>query len=253
MTRMERIPTVRIGGLPIARLGLEETARVMVAAAKARTRGSPPLYFTSANGEVLARCRSDRAFCDAVMAADVISADGQPLVFCSRLVGERLNGRVATTDLFPRAAREAEAKGASFYVFGGTEDVNRRVWEVTRRDYPELRLAGRQHGYVEGRDLEAAVEAIDDAAPDVLWVALGVPKEQEFVRRWSARLTRVGAIKTSGGLFDFVSMAKPRAPRWMQDVGLEWAFRLAVEPRRLWRRYAVTSPIAVLQLATRSG
>jgi len=81
---------------------------------------------------------------------------------------------------------------------------------------------------------------------------MGVPLEQEFVARYAARLTNVKMIKTSGGLFDFMAGARKRAPRWMQRIGLEWAFRLWLEPRRLLRRYLTTNPVALLLLVTQT-
>jgi len=89
-------------------------------------------------------------------------------------------------------------------------------------------------------------------APDILWLALGVPLEQEFVARYSARLPNVRVIKTSGGLFDFIAGAKSRAPRWLQKAGFEWAFRLFLEPRRLAIRYLTTNPIALMMLLTQT-
>ena len=77
---------------------------------------------------------------------------------------------------------------------------------------------------------------------------MGVPTEQRFVDRWAPRLKNIGLIKTSGGLFDFYSGAKPRAPKLIQVLGLEWAYRVLVEPRRLFWRYAVTNPVAIVQL-----
>jgi len=87
---------------------------------------------------------------------------------------------------------------------------------------------------------------------DILWIAFGVPLEQEFVRRHAHRLPNVKMIKTSGGLFDFVAGVKKRAPPWMRKAGLEWAFRLGLEPRRLLRRYLTTNPIAFVLLVTRT-
>jgi N-acetylglucosaminyldiphosphoundecaprenol N-acetyl-beta-D-mannosaminyltransferase len=89
-------------------------------------------------------------------------------------------------------------------------------------------------------------------APDYLWVALGVPYEQAFVEEFTPRLSNVGVIKTSGGLFNFLSGSRARAPQWMQAVGLEWAFRIWLEPRRLFWRYLTTNPRALYLLFQKS-
>ena len=153
--------------------------------------------------------------------------------------------RVATTDLFPQTAALAEKAGVSFYLLGSTETVNARAAEAVRKAYPRLNIVGRRNGYF-SRDDEAAISAeIAALRPDILWVSLGVPLEQGFCLRNLTALRGVGIVKTAGGLLDFVASAKPRAPLMMQKAGLEWLFRLAVEPRRLFWRYAVTSPHAL--------
>jgi N-acetylglucosaminyldiphosphoundecaprenol N-acetyl-beta-D-mannosaminyltransferase len=246
---LAQIEKVKVGGIDIARLDLDGTADLMVRVVQSSPRGERPLNFTSANGEVIARYRSNRAFAKLIEDADLVSADGQPLVFASKMFGKAaLPERVATTDLYDRVAERAERAGVTFYLFGATEEINRKTWEMTRSRYPNLRIVGRSHGYWTGAELEARIEEINALAPDILWLAMGVPAEQRFVDRWAPRLKNVGLIKTSGGLFDFYSGAKPRAPRPVQMLGLEWAYRILVEPRRLFWRYAVTNPVAIVQL-----
>jgi exopolysaccharide biosynthesis WecB/TagA/CpsF family protein len=246
---LAQIEKVKVGGIGIARLDLNATADLMVNLVQTAPRGDRPLNFTSANGEVIARYRSNRAFAKLVEDADLVSADGQPLVFASKLFGRvALPERVATTDLYDRVAARAERTGVSFYLLGATEEVNRKTYELTRRKYPDLNILGRSHGYLAGTALEAKIDDINALAPDILWLAMGVPAEQRFVDRWAPRLKNVGLIKTSGGLFDFYSGTKPRAPKVLQTLGLEWAYRILVEPRRLFWRYAVTNPVAIMQL-----
>ena len=117
---------------------------------------------------------------------------------------------------------------------------------------PSLRIVGRSHGYLKGAQLAAKLDEINALAPDILWLAMGVPREQQFVAEHGRRLRNVKMIKTSGGLFDFIAGAKPRAPQWMQSAGLEWAFRLGLEPRRLMLRYVTTNPIAAYLLLTQT-
>lgn len=121
-----------------------------------------------------------------------------------------------------------------------------------RRLYPGLALAGSRHGFFGPHEEEAVLDAIEAARPDILWISMGVPREQRFALRARARLRGVGLIKTSGGLFDFLSGERSREPGWVQRAWLEWLYRLALEPRRLFRRYALTNPHALVLLATRS-
>jgi N-acetylglucosaminyldiphosphoundecaprenol N-acetyl-beta-D-mannosaminyltransferase len=247
------VPTVTIGGLPIVVIDRREAARLMLQAARKRHRGENPLYFTSANAEVIARVNSDPALAALFLCADQIVADGQPMVFASRwLCREPLPERVATTDLFHDVARLAEKTGQSFYFLGSESSENARAIAAVRKTYPALHIAGHCHGYLKGDELQAKLDEIDALVPDILWLGMGVPQEQFFVRDNAARLTHVGVIKTSGGLFNFLSGTNPRAPRWMQRLGLEWAFRLLLEPKRLAWRYFSTIPMAMFLMLTRS-
>ena len=248
LSRRSRPRVARIGGLGIETLGLSETAQAFIDYCLSETRRAAPrpLYSTSVNGQVISQCASDSQLAEMMREADSISADSQPLVILSRyLCRNPLPERVATTDLFPETAALAEKAGVSFYLLGSTEEVNARAAEAVSKAYPNLRTVGRRHGYFSrGEEGEICAE-IAALRPDILWVSLGVPLEQRFALRNLAALRGVGIVKTAGGLLDFVASAKPRAPQWMQKAGLEWLFRLAVEPRRLFWRYAVTSPHAL--------
>lgn len=246
--------TVILGGLPVAVTDRAEAARWMVDAALARRgAGCPPVYVTSANGEVVSRCARDPATRALFTSADLLHADGMPLVFASRWrCRHPLPERAATTDLFHDVAREAVRRGASFYLLGARPNVLASALARVRALYPDLRIAGSRHGYVTPQEEEEVVAAIREAAPDILWVSMGTPREQAFVVRNRERLAGVGLAKTSGGLFDFLAGVRSRAPRWMQDSGLEWLYRLGLEPRRLFRRYAFTNPHALYLLLARS-
>lgn len=247
------VPRITLGGLRIAVLDLEQTADFMIDLVFPARRIGRPLYLTSANGEVLARCSTEPMTDRLFRAADLINADGQPLVTVSQLKSRMpLPERVATTDLFHVVARKAEAAGLTFYLFGAEEDQNAAAVANIRKMYPNLRIVGHCHGYLRGDELRAKVDEINELAPDYLWVALGVPYEQAFVAEFTPRLPNVGVIKTSGGLFNFLSGSRRRAPRWMQDVGLEWAWRIWLEPRRLFWRYLTTNPRAIYLLLNKS-
>jgi N-acetylglucosaminyldiphosphoundecaprenol N-acetyl-beta-D-mannosaminyltransferase len=248
--------TIRLGGLPVAVVGRSESARAMVdEALKRRMLWRYPAYLTSTNGEVTYRCAVDEFERALFLQADAIHADGMPHVFVSRLTCDvPLPERVATTDLFHDVAREAETRGATMFMLGATEASNDSAAQIVRDSYPALQLIGHRHGYFADYDEElVACDQIAALAPDILWVSMGVPREQEFIARHRRRLTSVGLIKTSGGLFDFLSGAKPRAPVWMQDAGLEWLWRVWLEPKRLGGRYLKTNPWAMYLLLSRSG
>jgi len=250
------VPLAKIGGLPVAVIDRAESAELMIDAAMHR-RGSsyPPLIFSSANGQVLSECARHPHIRDLFLAADLIHADGMPLVFVSRLFRRQpLPERVCTTDLFHDVARVAPQRGARIFLLGATDAVIEQAARQVRALYPDLDIVGHAGGYLRrAGDEDRVVDAINDAQPDILWLGLGVPTEQSFAVRNRDRLRGVGLIKTSGGLFDFLSGKNARAPHWMQRAGLEWAYRMCLEPRRLTGRYLATNPHALFLLLTRTG
>jgi N-acetylglucosaminyldiphosphoundecaprenol N-acetyl-beta-D-mannosaminyltransferase len=249
------VPAVQIGGLPIALINRADSAQLMIdAAIHRRDSGLPALIFSSANGQVISMSARHSRVRELFLAADLIHADGMPLVFISRLFHKRpLPERVCTTDLFHDVAHVAPARGARMFLLGATAQVIDNAARHIRGLYPELELVGHASGYLRrGDDEERIIEVINAALPDILWLGLGVPAEQAFAVRNRSRL-RVGLIKTSGGLFDYISGKNARAPAWMQRTGLEWAFRTYLEPRRLAGRYLATNPHALFLLLTRTA
>jgi N-acetylglucosaminyldiphosphoundecaprenol N-acetyl-beta-D-mannosaminyltransferase len=247
---------IQLGGLPVVVANRQDSATVMIdEALKRRHLWRYPAYLTSTNGEVTYRCAMDEHERSLFLQADAIHADGMPHVFVSRIRCEvPLPERVATTDLFYDVAREAAARGATMFMLGASEASNCRAAQIVKNKFPGIKLVGRRHGYFADEDDEAVVcSQIATLAPDILWVSMGVPREQQFIVRHRHRLTSVGIIKTSGGLFDFLSGSKQRAPAWMQNAGLEWLWRAWLEPKRLGWRYLSTNPYALYLLLTTSG
>jgi N-acetylglucosaminyldiphosphoundecaprenol N-acetyl-beta-D-mannosaminyltransferase len=248
------VPVEMIGGLPIAAIDRADSARFMVEIAALRRQSSrPALVFTSANGQVLSLCARHAAIHKLFVEADLVHADGMPIVLASRLLCDKpLPERVATTDLFHDVAKIAQQRGTTFYLLGGDGAVIEHAVRRARMLYPRLEIVGHRNGYFGREEEPGIVEEIDALRPDILWVGMGAPAEQRFAMRNRDRLRHVGIIKTSGGLFDFLSGKSRRAPRWMQSLSLEWAYRTWLEPRRLAGRYIMTNPHALFLLATQT-
>lgn len=253
--RQWTVPLARIGGLPIAVIDRPGSAQLMVDAALARRDSAlRPLVVTSANGQVISMCAREPRIRDLFLAADLIHADGMSLVFASRLFHKTpLPERICTTDFFHDVAIVAQQRGARIFLLGATQSV---IAEAARRVaalYPGLDIVGHESGYLRRPDDEARiVDVINSARPDIVWLGLGVPFEQEFALRLRGQLRGVGAIKTSGGLFDVLSGKNSRAPAWMRAAGFEWAYRTYLEPRRLSTRYLTTNPHALFLRLTRT-
>ena len=243
-----------VGGLKTACLSRGELSALMVGdcfAARSNPRRLPKLVFAS-NGHVVSLAASDAEFRRLNEFADIIHADGQPVVVASKLTGAPIPERSATTDFFHDAAIAALATDLTFYLLGATEDVNGACAARMKKLYPGLKIVGRRNGFF-SRDEEAAIcEEINASKADIVWVGLGVPLEHGFCVRNKHRL-KAGWLVTAGGCFNYVTGHYARAPQWMQRFGLEWLHRLCHEPRRLFWRYAVTNPHALWLLLTRSS
>lgn len=244
---------ITVGGLTTACIGRDGLAQMMLLdclEARADPFRQPKLVFAS-NGHAIALAARDEAFRFTFEQADIIHADGQACVFASRLTKTPIPERSATTDFIHDAAKTGAQHGLRFFLLGATEEANAQAAETLRAMYPGLQVVGRHHGYFSEIDEDELCDEINLTQPDVIWVGLSVPREYEFAVRNKTRL-RAGWLVTCGGCFNFITGAYKRAPRWMQNLGLEWLFRLAREPRRLFWRYAVTNPIAIYLLLTRT-
>ena len=245
---------VTVGGLATACISRDGLARMMLQDcldARANPSRQPKLVFAS-NGHAIALAAQDEAFRFTFEQADIIHADGQAAVFASRLTKTPIPERSATTDFIHDASRIAAQHGLRFFLLGATEEANAEAARVLRETYPGLQIVGRRHGYF-GRDEEDEIcDEINLTQPDVIWVGLSVPLEYKFAVRNKTRL-RAGWLVTCGGCYNFVTGAYKRAPGWMQAVGLELLCRLVKEPKRLFWRYAVTNPLAIFLLLTRTS
>ena len=248
------VPRISLGGLRLAVLDIEQTANFMVDMVFPHRQIDRPLYLTSANGEVLARCSTEPMTDRLFRAADLINADGQPLVTVSRFKSPTpLPERVATTDLFHAVARKAAAARLTFYMFGADEAENAAAVANVRKMYPGPadrrtfpRLSQRRRAARQGRRNQRAWRRTISGSRSAF------PMSRPLSRSSSRDLSNVGVIKTSGGLFNFLSGSRARAPRWMQRCGLEWAWRIWLEPRRLFWRYLTTNPRALYLLLNKS-
>lgn len=170
------------------------------------------------------------------------ATDGMPLVWLARRLGAR-GERVPGPDLMLAVMDRGRVPGARHYLYGGAPGVAQALERRLVAELPGLRVVGAWSPPFTpptADEFEADLVRIQAASPDFVWVGLGAPKQEYWVEEARGRL-RVAGILAVGAAFDFHSGAKRRAPRWMQRTGTEWLFRLASEPRRLWRRYAVTN------------
>ena len=245
--------SVVVGGLELTTMSRAQLADQMVRdCINARTgEGVPKLVF-DLNGQGLSLAQTDSQYCDALARGDIIHADGGFLVTASKWLARRpIAERSATTDMIGDLAARAAVNGLSFFLLGATEEVNAKCSEVLAAQYPNLRIAGRRHGYFSPDEEAQVVDEINASGADVVWVGLGKPMEQLFCVRQRDRL-KAGWLITCGGCFRFVTGHYKRAPIWMQRWNVEWLHRMATNPRQLFWRYLVTTPNALFLALTRT-
>lgn len=174
--------------------------------------------------------------------ADLVVADGMPLIWASRLAGSQLPERVAGSSLIWSLPERAAADGASVFLLGGNERAADGAAGILRKRHPELAVAGTlcpPRGFDrDATQLDAIDAVLRRAAPDFVFVGLGFPKQEQLIRRLRKVLPNAWFV-SCGASFSFVSGELRRAPDWVQRIGLEWLHRLYQEPERLFRRYVI--------------
>ena len=168
----------------------------------------------------------------------LINADGASIVWAAKKLGIPLTERVAGIDLFLNLVKLAAEKGYKIYLFGAKEEVVQRVKKIFLDQYPNLQIVGVRNGYFTEADEPQMVANMAASGADMMFVAFSSPKKEFWVNKYLNDL-HIPFVMGVGGSFDVVAGVTDRAPKWMQDHGLEWFYRFIQEPRRLWNRYIV--------------
>jgi N-acetylglucosaminyldiphosphoundecaprenol N-acetyl-beta-D-mannosaminyltransferase len=238
-----------IGGIPVNALDNRQWCDVLLDDWRTRRPGDRAKVVTTVNGQVLSLFASNSAYRRAILAADKIAADGMSIVKASRkYVRQPLPERVATTDWFHEAARVAERQGLSFYIIGATREVNNQAIAAVKALYPRLKIAGHRDGYFSDDEIKEIAADVDRSGADVLWLGIGNPRQLLVAHKFADLLTSATWVRTCGGLFDHLAGSHARAPKLVQRLGFEWAWRVALEPRRLFWRYLTTNIHAIYQI-----
>lgn len=213
-------------------------------------QGSKGAYMACANPHSLVVARRDDLFRDALVDADILLPDGIGVVFAAKLLGENLSERVAGSDFFAELSRQAEkCNGLRYFFLGSTDHVLEKLVDRLQREYPAVEVCGvfspPFKAELDDADNDLIIERINNARPDVLWVGMTAPKQEKWIYKNKHRLNvpLTGAI---GAVFDFYAGTKKRAPEWVCKLGLEWLPRLLREPKRLFRRNFISSPLFIL-------
>lgn len=247
-------------GVPIDDLSMEETVCRIINAIDHHRKNKTAGYVATANVDffanlILGEHRQRSLFLETLKGADMVTADGMPLLWLGRLMGSPLSERVDGASLIPRLLEQLAKRGGSVFLLGGEPAVAERAAREIERRFSGLRVTGVATPVITISEGENAQTSVDEGIldqlqllnPDVLLIGLGSPKQELWFQRVSQRIQVPLSIGV-GGVFKFLSENKPRAPLWMQRAGLEWCYRWIQEPRRLSKRYLkdmVVFPILV--------
>ena len=208
-------------------------------------------YVCICNVHSVMECRRSPEVRHVFNQAGMVTPDGMPLVWLLRRAGHREAGRVYGPDLMLAAMASFTKAGVRHYLHGGVEGVAPKLADRFRERFPGIAIAGTStpaFGSVEQLSTDDVAQDINAARPDIVWVGISTPKQDLWMARMRSRLEAPVLIGV-GAAFDFHTGRVAQAPRWMMGAGLEWLFRLAQEPRRLWRRYLVDNPWFIVEVA----
>jgi N-acetylglucosaminyldiphosphoundecaprenol N-acetyl-beta-D-mannosaminyltransferase len=232
-------------GIPIDALTIDET---VTRCAEAVDEGDH-LRIGVVNAAKVVNMRRDPRLRAAVLGCDLVLADGQSVVWASRILGRPLPERVAGIDLLLRVLPVAAERGYRVYLLGARDEVlERAVAELVGR-FPGLKIAGTRNGYFTAEQTPGIVEDIRSAGADLLFLGMSSPKKELFVRDWGER-TGAHVVHGVGGSLDVLAGEVRRAPVWWQRHGIEWLYRALQEPRRLGPRYLTTNTRFVALVAS---
>lgn len=234
---MKRRNTAELLGLSFDTVTMDAAVARCIELCRA-PRASHPII--TANASHLCMMRRDPELAQACRAGDLIVADGMSVVWALRASGQAAPERIAGVDLMARLLEAAAEHGLSVYFLGAKPEVVKTLAERSRARHPGLRIAGFRDGYFGPDEHNEIVEEIRASGAHMLFVGMPTPFKETWCERHRQRLD-VPVIMGVGGSFDVLAGFIKRAPHWVQALGLEWCWRLLMEPRKLWKRYLTTN------------
>ena len=201
-----------------------------------------PLHLMGVNADKINQCHSDEVIKKIVNESGIINADGASVVLAGRFLGQSIPERVAGIDLMQELLNLSNRKGYSVYFLGAKEEVLQDMLSIFKETYPQLEVVGFRNGYFTENDEEAIQEDIRVKNPDLVFVGITSPKKEYLIQKFLDNGLQA-VFMGVGGSFDVLSGHIKRAPLWMQKSHLEWLFRVANEPKRLFKRYFVGNEI----------
>lgn len=237
--------------IPVDRTSLETATEVSV---KAIDGIHPQIVFACANPHSLVVAQADLKFKEALTQANLVVADGVGITLTAKMIGLSIDQRITGHDYFFSLLKSMQHRGQGrVFFFGSSQQVLTLLARRFVAEFPELTLCGiysPPFGTWSDEDDRKMIDVINEANPEVLWVGMTAPKQEKWVAANCGRLN-ARVIGSIGAVFDFYAGTYPRAPRWISRIGLEWAYRFILEPRRMWKRNIVSTPRFMWLVLTR--
>ena len=228
--------------IPVDRISLETATEVSV---NAISGIHPQIVFACANPHSLVVAQTDSEFKEALTQANLVVADGVGITLTAKMIGLSIGQRITGHDYFFSLLKSMQHRGQGrVFFFGSSQQVIALMARRFVAEFPELTLCGTYSppfGSWSEEEDRRMTAVINEATPDVLWVGMTAPKQEKWVAANCGRLN-ARVIGSIGAVFDFYAGTYSRAPRWISKIGLEWAYRFILEPRRMWRRNFVSTP-----------
>ena len=237
------IPSVDVFGTEVSVCSTEEVARMILRSGRGKA-------VAISNVHSVMSARRDADLSEALATADIVTPDGVPVVWAMKASGTKSAQRVTGIDVMRAALRMSSGTDVGHFFYGGTPDVLEALVTRVEQDFPGAVVSGSLSPPFKRLTLPELAEharQIRDSGATVVWVGLGMPKQELWMHDVAPALPGVSLVGV-GAAFDWFADNKRRAPQWMQRAGLEWAYRLAQEPGRLWRRYILNNPLFMVHL-----
>ncbi len=220
-------------GIPVDSLTMEETVNLIDVAIK----NNEHINHVVINAGKVVSMTEDKELFKSVVSCDIINADGQSIVWAARFLGKKIPGRVAGVDLMQELIEFSFARGYKCFFLGAKEEVVKKVVDTYSQKYSPGIIAGYRNGYFTEEEEPQIASQIADSGAQLLFVAITSPKKEKFLFKYKETLKSVNFTMGVGGTFDIIAGITKRAPKWIQNAGMEWFYRFAQEPGRMWRRY----------------
>ncbi len=200
------------------------------------------------NADCLNISSKDEEYRSILNSQSLVLPDGAGISLACRLMGKRLKANLNGTDLLPELCEVARSEGFTVFLLGAAPGVAARMQRNLTDTYPGLKIVGERHGYFDhDDDSNTVIDQINALKPNIVLVAFGAPRQEKWIHKYHQQIDS-NILVGVGGLFDFYSGDKKRAPLWMRKSGVEWMYRLYLEPGRLWRRYIIGNPLFMLRM-----